>query len=110
MCKDKYGYAAEMLLPRLIEGMKERQESHENLADTKIARTKNNMNKFNRKFDKTKLVHEVNPSESEQLKKSIAKTTYLENTLNDRKKKKEIASQTYFNEESIKKSFSTNIT
>ena len=41
MTKHKFGYTEEKLQTRVIEGMKEKQESHEKIAHTKIQREKN---------------------------------------------------------------------
>ena len=110
MSTDKFGSAEEMLLANLIDGMEEKQESHDNLARTKIESVKNNINGLNKKFDSSKLLDEVNRSQGEQLKNSTAKKTCLENILNDRIKEEENASRTSLNEESIKKKIFTNIT
>ena len=101
-CTEKFGSAEEMLLPNLIEGMEEKQESHENLAHTKTESLKNNINGLTKKFDITKLLDEVARSQGEQFKKLTAKITHLENKLNDRIKEEKNASQTSLDEESIK--------
>ena len=62
MSMHKFGYTEE----RLIEGMKEIQETQEKTAYTKFERLVNNMVVSTKKFVITKLVDEVNRSQREQ--------------------------------------------
>ena len=59
----------------------------------------NDRNEFTKKLDKSKLVDEVNGSQSEQLEKVTSKK--LEEKTYDRVEEEENASYTYFDEKSL---------
>ena len=50
MALHKFGYAEEMFHTRIIEGIKEKQESHEKIAHTKLQRTVNDIDEKTKKW------------------------------------------------------------
>ena len=86
MSVHEFSYKEKILHNRFFEAMKEKQESHEDLAHAKIAKVENGTTEFFKKTVTIKLVDENKRPLSKQLKRLTLKMTFSKKEIEGLKK------------------------